>query len=107
TRSSNGPASATESAATPASSAASLLPLPPGEGRGEGLSAGPECPHPDPLPGGEGDIGLMFDLAVIGGGVKGCGIARDAAGRGLSVVLLEKGDLGGATPSASTKLIHG
>ncbi len=49
----------------------------------------------------------MFDLAVIGGGVNGCGIARDAAGRGLSVLLLEKGDLGGATSSASTKLIHG
>jgi glycerol-3-phosphate dehydrogenase len=49
----------------------------------------------------------VFDLAVIGGGVNGCGIARDAAGRGLSVVLLEKGDLGGATSSASTKLIHG
>ena len=49
----------------------------------------------------------MFDLAVIGGGINGCGIARDAAGRGLSVVLLEQGDLAGATSSASTKLIHG
>ena len=49
----------------------------------------------------------MFDLAIIGGGVNGCGIARDAAGRGLSVVLLEQGDLAGATSSASTKLIHG
>ena len=36
-----------------------------------------------------------FDLAVIGGGINGCGIAADAAGRGLSVVLLEAGDLGG------------
>lgn len=51
--------------------------------------------------------GGMFDLAVIGGGVNGCGIARDAAGRGLSVLLLEQGALGGATSSASTKLIHG
>lgn len=48
-----------------------------------------------------------FDLAVIGGGVNGCGIARDAAGRGARVVLFEKGDLAGATSSASTKLIHG
>lgn len=49
----------------------------------------------------------MFDIAVIGGGVNGTGVARDAAGRGLSVVLFEKGDLAGATSSASTKLIHG
>ena len=48
-----------------------------------------------------------YDLAVIGGGVNGCGIARDAAGRGLGVILLEQGDLAGATSSASTKLIHG
>jgi glycerol-3-phosphate dehydrogenase len=48
-----------------------------------------------------------YDLAVIGGGVNGTGIARDAAGRGLSVLLMEKGDLAGATSSASTKLIHG
>jgi len=48
-----------------------------------------------------------FDIAVIGGGVNGCGIARDAAGRGLSVYLCEKSDLAGATSSASTKLIHG
>jgi glycerol-3-phosphate dehydrogenase len=47
------------------------------------------------------------DLFVIGGGVNGCGIARDAAGRGLSVALAEKDDLGGATSSASTKLFHG
>ncbi len=50
---------------------------------------------------------MIYDLAVIGGGINGCGIARDAAGRGLSVLLLEQGDLGGATSSASTKLIHG
>ena len=47
------------------------------------------------------------DLLVIGGGINGAGIARDAAGRGLSVVLVEKGDLGAATSSASSKLIHG
>jgi glycerol-3-phosphate dehydrogenase len=49
----------------------------------------------------------QYDLAVIGGGINGCGIARDAAGRGLSVVLVEQGDLASATSSASTKLIHG
>jgi len=48
-----------------------------------------------------------FDLVVIGGGVNGCGIARDAAGRGLSVLLAERGDLAGATSSASSKLVHG
>ena len=47
------------------------------------------------------------DLLVIGGGVNGCGIARDAAGRGLQVMLCEQGDLAGATSSASSKLIHG
>ncbi|MBN2760195.1 MAG: glycerol-3-phosphate dehydrogenase [Rhodobacteraceae bacterium] len=47
------------------------------------------------------------DLLIVGGGINGCGIARDAAGRGLSVVLCEKGDLAGATSSASTKLFHG
>ena len=51
--------------------------------------------------------GRTYDLAVIGGGVNGCGIARDAQGRGLSVFLGEMGDLAGATSSASTKLIHG
>ncbi|WP_438985957.1 glycerol-3-phosphate dehydrogenase [Marivivens donghaensis] len=49
----------------------------------------------------------MHDLFIIGGGINGCGIARDAAGRGLSVVLAEKGDLASATSSASTKLFHG
>ena len=49
----------------------------------------------------------ITDLLIIGGGINGCGIARDAAGRGLSVVLCEKGDLAGATSSASTKLFHG
>ena len=48
-----------------------------------------------------------FDIIVIGGGVNGAGIARDAAGRGYSVCLLEKDDFAQATSSASTKLIHG
>ena len=47
------------------------------------------------------------DVLVVGGGVNGTGIALDAAGRGLSVVLCEKGDLAGATSSSSSKLIHG
>jgi glycerol-3-phosphate dehydrogenase len=59
---------------------------------------------PAPLPSLSSD---PVDLFVIGGGINGCGIARDAAGRGLSVVLAEKGDLAGATSSASTKLFHG
>jgi glycerol-3-phosphate dehydrogenase len=50
---------------------------------------------------------MTYDLVVVGGGVNGVGIAADAAGRGLSVLLAEKGDLGGATSSASSKLIHG
>jgi glycerol-3-phosphate dehydrogenase len=49
----------------------------------------------------------VFDLMVIGGGINGAGIACDAAGRGLSVLLCEQGDLAGATSSASSKLIHG
>lgn len=49
----------------------------------------------------------IHDLFIIGGGINGCGIARDAAGRGLSVVLAEQGDLASATSSASTKLFHG
>ncbi len=49
----------------------------------------------------------VYDLAIVGGGVNGCGIARDAAGRGLSVFLCEQGDLASGTSSASTKLIHG
>jgi glycerol-3-phosphate dehydrogenase len=51
--------------------------------------------------------GHAFDLAVIGGGITGACIARDAALRGLSVALLEKGDFGHATTAASSKLIHG
>jgi len=49
----------------------------------------------------------IYDLAVIGGGINGVGIARDAAGRGLSVLLVEKDDLAAHTSSSSTKLIHG
>lgn len=48
-----------------------------------------------------------YDLFIIGGGINGCGIARDAAGRGLSVGLAEMNDLASATSSASTKLFHG
>jgi glycerol-3-phosphate dehydrogenase len=50
---------------------------------------------------------MNYDLLVIGGGINGAGIARDAAGRGLSVLLVERGDLAAATSSASSKLIHG
>ena len=53
------------------------------------------------------DTSQIHDLFVIGGGINGCGIARDAAGRGLDVVLAEMGDLASATSSASTKLFHG
>lgn len=48
-----------------------------------------------------------YDVAIIGGGINGCGIARDAAGRGLSVYLCEQADLASGTSSAATKLIHG
>jgi len=49
----------------------------------------------------------VFDVAIIGGGINGCGCAADASLRGLSVVLCEQGDLAGKTSSSSTKLIHG
>jgi glycerol-3-phosphate dehydrogenase len=61
------------------------------------MSAHPAPPAPD----------HRCDLLVVGGGINGAGIARDAAGRGLSVVLVEKDDLAAHTSSASTKLIHG
>src|ERR1043166_3250771 len=48
-----------------------------------------------------------YDLAIIGGGLNGASVARDAAGRGLRVILLEQGDLGSAASSASPRLIHG
>ena len=52
-------------------------------------------------------MATVYDVFVIGGGVNGCGIARDAAGRGYSVYLSEKNDIASATSSASSKLIHG
>ena len=50
---------------------------------------------------------LIHDLLVVGGGVNGTGIARDAAGRGLGVLLCEQDDLASHTSSASSKLVHG
>jgi glycerol-3-phosphate dehydrogenase len=58
------------------------------------------------LPLGEASADTV-DLLIVGGGINGAGIARDAAGRGLSIVLVEQDDLASATSSASTKLIHG
>ena len=55
----------------------------------------------------QADASGLVDLFVVGGGINGAGIARDAAGRGLKVVLAEQADLASATSSASTKLIHG
>jgi glycerol-3-phosphate dehydrogenase len=52
-------------------------------------------------------VSEILDILVVGGGINGVAIARDAAGRGLRVLLCEKGDLAGATSSASSKLIHG
>lgn len=49
----------------------------------------------------------IFDLAIIGGGINGCGIARDAAGRGLNVLLVEQDDIASATSSWSSKMVHG
>jgi len=48
-----------------------------------------------------------YDLLIVGGGINGAGIARDAAGRGVRTLLVDQGDFGGATSSASTKLVHG
>ncbi len=56
---------------------------------------------------GQGADHEIVDIFIIGGGINGCGIARDAAGRGLSVKLAEMNDLASATSSASTKLFHG
>ena len=50
---------------------------------------------------------IPVDVLVVGGGINGVGIARDAAGRGLSVLLVERGDLACGTSSASSKLVHG
>lgn len=60
-----------------------------------GASVGPAAPE------------LVVDLVIIGGGITGAGIARDAVLRGLSVALFEKGDFGGGTSSKSSKLVHG
>ena len=57
--------------------------------------------------GGKTLVDGTYDVAIIGGGINGCGIARDAAGRGLSVYLCEQSDLASGTSSAATKLIHG
>lgn len=62
----------------------------------------PDAAHASP-----GEEGPPVDLLVVGGGINGAGIARDAAGQGLSVLLCERNDLAGATSSASTKLVHG
>src|SRR5579875_4066437 len=51
--------------------------------------------------------GKQFDVAVIGGGIAGAGVAADAASRGLSVLLVEKDDFASGTSSRTTKLIHG
>ncbi len=59
------------------------------------------------MPASDPDCARSVDLLVVGGGINGAGIARDAAGRGVSVALVERDDFGGATSSASTKLIHG
>ena len=48
-----------------------------------------------------------FDVVIIGGGINGCGIARDAAMRGLSVALIEKDDFGSGTSSRTSRLVHG
>ncbi len=73
-------------------------------GRGLGRTADPRTEHDgEPAMTDHGTV----DLAVIGGGVNGAGIARDAAGRGLSVLLCEKGDLAEGTSSRSGKLVHG
>ncbi|WP_156497635.1 FAD-dependent oxidoreductase, partial [Oleiphilus sp. HI0043] len=50
---------------------------------------------------------LFYDLAIVGGGINGAGIAADAAGRGLKVFLCEQNDLASGTSSSSSKLIHG
>ncbi len=59
------------------------------------------------LPNNSEDANKSYDIFVIGGGVNGCGIARDASGRGMSVVLAEMNDIASATSSSSTKLFHG
>lgn len=65
--------------------------------------APPATPRSASIPG----LDRPFDLLVIGGGINGCGLARDAALRGMSVALLEMGDFGAATTGASSGMIHG
>ena len=60
-----------------------------------------------PLEGKTRSVTTVTDLLIVGGGINGAGIARDAVGRGLSVVLCEQGDLAGYPSSASSQLIHG
>jgi glycerol-3-phosphate dehydrogenase len=67
----------------------------------------PATPAPDFADGTRSASALDVDLLIVGGGINGAGIARDAAGRGLRVCLLEQSDLASFTSSASTKLIHG
>ncbi|SFI87740.1 glycerol-3-phosphate dehydrogenase [Celeribacter neptunius] len=69
--------------------------------------ANPVSSNPAPRDPSEDPTETLNDLFVIGGGINGCGIARDAAGRGLSVALAEMGDLAQATSSASSKMFHG
>src|SRR5262249_27816111 len=65
-------------------------------------------PRQPPRPGRKETAGMAdFDLAIVGGGINGPGLAGDAAGRGLRVLLVEQNDLASGTSSASTKLIHG
>ena len=72
------------------------------------LPGDPLRPRPRPRPwAGAAMTADPFDLLIVGGGINGAGIARDAAGRGLSVLLVEQDDLASHTSSASTKLIHG
>ena len=66
----------------------------------------PEQPSP-PAGSSNADRFEYFDVFVVGGGINGAGIARDAAGRGYKVALCDAGDFGSGTSSASTKLIHG
>jgi glycerol-3-phosphate dehydrogenase len=77
----------------------------------------PTCVPQSPSRGHKPDLGVMgrfsrtanrtFDLLIVGGGVIGAGIARDAALRGLEVALFDKGDFGGGTTAGSTRLVHG
>ena len=76
------------------------------------MSAPPSSAIPGAAPAAPADpadlpVAHLVDLLVIGGGINGCGIARDAAGRGLSVMLVEQDDLASATSQWSSKLIHG